>query len=53
MLKPTSTYKMSKSGKIYLAQTWNRPLANQRRKNLIEAELASRISVRTKREKDN
>lgn len=52
MFKPNASYKMSRAGKTYLANTWNRPMMNQRKKSLIEAEIAGRQIPKSKKEKD-
>ena len=51
MLTPGPNYKMSKAGKIYLAVTWNRALLNQRKRALIQAELADKVVIRSKRDR--
>ncbi len=53
MLSPNSSYRMSKAGKILLANSWHLPGQRQLRRSIIQAELAARIQVRTKRERDN
>lgn len=51
-MKPGSNFKMSKSGKIYLAQTWNRPNKSARRKTLIQSELYAAVVVKSRRERE-
>lgn len=48
MRKPSSTYKMSKAGKTYLAVNWNRPMLGLIKKGLIQAELAEQIQPRAR-----
>jgi len=43
---------MSKAGKIALAMAWNRANRGQLRRSIVEAEIASKIQPRGKREKD-
>lgn len=50
MKKPGPAYKMSKAGKVHLAQTWFRPNAGARKRTLIEGELYGREIVKTKRD---
>jgi hypothetical protein len=53
MLKPTATYKMSKQTKRTLALTHftSKEQRDAWKHSMIQAELASRIVVKTKREK--
>jgi len=53
MLKPTSTYKMSKQTKRDLALgTWTSlDQRHQWKRAMIQAELASRVVVKTKKDK--
>lgn len=51
MMKPTSTYKMSKASKIMLAMTWSRPGKRARHRSVIDAELHSRLVVKQKRDR--
>lgn len=50
MLSPTSSFKMSKAGKIVLAMAWNRAGRGQLRRSIIQAELAAKIQPRGRRE---
>jgi hypothetical protein len=50
MLSPTSSFKMSKAGKIVLANAWNRAGRGQLRRSIIQGELAAKVQVRTKRD---
>jgi len=50
MSSPTSSYRMSKAGKIVLARSWNRPHLGALRRSIIQAELASKVQVRGRRE---
>ena len=52
-MKPGPNYRMSKSGKIHLACTWNRPAKALRRKTLIQGELYGTQIIKTKRDRDN
>jgi len=52
MMKPTASYKMTKSGKIYLANTWHKPGRNARRRSVIQAELYSMLVVRNKKDRE-
>lgn len=52
MLAPTSSFKMSKAGKILLARAWNRAGRGQLRRSIIQAELAAKIQPRGRRERD-
>jgi hypothetical protein len=42
MLVPTSSYRMSKQFKIFLANSWNRPGKTAYCRSLIQADLAGR-----------
>ena len=53
MLKPTSNYKMSKQTKTFLAQLWNHPLRGQIRRAMINAELASKVVIKSKKDRSN
>lgn len=50
MLGPNSNYKMSKAGKIVLANAWNRKGRGQLRRSIIQSELAAKIQPRGRRE---
>lgn len=50
MLSPTSNFKMSKAGKIVLANAWNQPYRGRLRRSIIQAELAAKIQPRGRRE---
>ena len=52
-MKPNSAYRMSKSAKISLAVNWQRPNQKSLRRSMAEAEMASKIILSRKREKDN
>lgn len=49
-MRPDRNYKMSKQGKITLANYWNNPALPEIRKGLINSELASKQVMRGKRE---
>jgi hypothetical protein len=51
-MKPNSQFRMSKQSKIFLGNAWHRHNLGQFRRALIQAELESKIVVRTK-VKDN
>lgn len=53
MRRAGPNYRMSKSGKIYLARTWSRSNKSARRRSLIESELYGSEVVKSKRERDN
>jgi len=53
MMRPGPNFKMSKSGKIYLATTWNRANRAQRRRSIIQGELYGAVVTKSKRERDN
>lgn len=53
MKRPGPNYRMSKSGKIYLAVTWARPNRTQRRRSLVQSELYGAELVKSKRDRDN
>lgn len=53
MMKPGPNFRMSKSGKIYLAVNWYRSAKAARRRTLIEGELYGSAVVKSKRERDN
>ena len=53
MMKPGPNYKMSKTGKIYLACTWNRSNRAARRRSLIQSELYGTQVIKSKREREN
>ena len=53
MLKPNSTYRMSKAAKTYLAFNWHRPSIRSIMRATVEAELADKIQPRGRREKTN
>ena len=53
MLKPNSTYKMSKAAKTYLAFNWHRPGVRSIMRATVQAELADKIQPRGRREKAN
>lgn len=44
MLKPTAAYKMSKSGKIYLASTQTQPNRRQRHARVVYSELEAAVA---------
>jgi hypothetical protein len=52
-MKPNASYKMSKSAKISLSINWQRPNQKSLRRSTAEAEMASKIILSRKREKDN
>lgn len=52
-MRPGPNFKMSKSGKIYLARTWNRANRRARRSSVILAELYGSQIIKSKRERDN
>ena len=52
-MRPGLNFKMSKSGKIYLAVTWNRSQKAARRRSLIQSELYGSQVIKSKRERDN
>ena len=52
-MKPGPNYKMSKSGKIYLAATWNRTNRMARRRSIILCELYGAVVTKSKREREN
>ena len=51
MLKPNSTYRMSKAAKIYLAFNWHRPSIRSIMRATVEAELADKIQPRGRKDK--
>lgn len=51
MLKPTSTYKMSKNAKTYKAFNWDRPRINMIMRAMVQAELAEKIQPRSRKDK--
>ena len=53
MLKPNSTYRMSKAAKTYQAVNWHRPGIRSIMRATVEAELADKIQPRGRREKTN
>lgn len=53
MIKPGPNFRMSKSGKIYLATTWNRANRAARRRTVILGELHGALVIKSKRERDN
>jgi len=53
MLKPNSTYKMSKAAKTYLAVNWNRPGVRSIMRSTVQAELTEKLQPRGRREKPN
>jgi hypothetical protein len=53
MLKPNSTYKMSRAAKTYLSVNWNRPGIRSIMRATVQAELAEKIQPRGRREKSN
>lgn len=53
MLKPNSTYKMSKAAKTYLAFNWYRTGIRSIMKATVQAELADKIQPRGRKEKSN
>lgn len=52
MMKPGPNYRMSKSGKIHLARSWNRPQQGLRRRTVILGELYGNQIIKGKRERD-
>jgi hypothetical protein len=52
-MKSGPNYRMSKSGKIYLAHTWNRPHKASRRRSVIQGELYGSVVTKHKREREN
>ena len=53
MMRPGPNYRMSKSGKIHLARTWDRPQQGLRRRTLILGELYGSQIIKAKRDRDN
>lgn len=53
MLKPNSTYRMSKAAKIYLAFNWHRTSIRSIMRATVEAELADKIQPRGRRDKND
>ena len=53
MLKPNSTYRMSKAAKTYLAFNWYRLGIRSIMRATVQAELAEKIQPRGRREKTN
>ena len=51
-MRPGPNFKMSKSGKTYLAVTWNRSNRSARRRSVIQAELYGAVVTKNKRERD-
>lgn len=51
MLKPNSTYKMSKAAKTYLANNWHRPGIRSIMRATVAAELADKIQPRGRKER--
>ena len=52
MMRPGPSYRMSKSSKIHLARTWNRPQKGLRRRTVILGELYGNQIIKSKRERD-
>lgn len=52
MMRPGHNYRMSKSGKIHLAFTWNRPNQAQRRRTIILGELYGAQVIKSKRDRE-
>ena len=52
-MKAGPNFKMSKSGKIYLAVTWHRANRAARRRSIIQSELYGALITKSKRERDN
>lgn len=51
-MKPGPNFKMSKSGKTYLAVTWNRSNRRARRRSIIQSELYGAVIAKSKRERE-
>lgn len=51
MLKPNSTYKMSKAAKTYQSFNWNRPGIRSIMRATVQAELQEKIQPRGRKDK--
>lgn len=52
-MKPGANYRMTKSGKIYLAVTWNRANKKARRRSIILGEMHGAVVIKSRRERDS